>query len=347
MFSSSIRSALFALAASAVAANAAQSLSLKVSGPESVNTVDTLKVTATVTNTGDETVKLLNDPLSPLSKLPAETFKITSDATGATPSFTGVKVKYVPEVAAKNQAYTVLAPGQSVEVEHDLSAAYNFTAAGEGAYSFEARNLFYLVDDSAKITPIYAQAEAHTARVSGKLAVTRPNVHRRAAYNGCSSSQQSSLVSAASAAQSYASSALSYLQSHTSATTRFTTWFGTYTSTRHSTVQSHFSAISGGSFSSFTYDCTCTDSGTYAYVFPDDYGHIYLCGAFWNAPTTGTDSKGGTLIHECSHFTRNGGTDDYVYGQSGAKSLAISNPDEAVFNADSHEYFAENNPAQS
>lgn len=138
MFSSSVRSALFALAASAVVANAVPSLSLKVSGtlyissllqlatsliaclgPESVSTVENLKVTATLTNTGDETVKLLNDPLSPLSKLPAETFKITSEATGAKPTFTGARVKYVPEVAAANKGYTVLAPGQSIDVEHD------------------------------------------------------------------------------------------------------------------------------------------------------------------------------------------------------------------------------------
>ena len=53
------------------------------------------------------------------------------------------------------------------------------------------------------------------------------------------------------------------------------------------------------------------------------------------------------MIHEASHYTVNGGTDDYVYGQSGAKNLAKSNPDRAVFNADNHEYFAENNPSQS
>jgi peptidyl-Lys metalloendopeptidase len=35
-----------------------------------------------------------------------------------------------------------------------------------------------------------------------------------------------------------------------------------------------------------------------------------------------------------------------VYGQSGAKSLAISDPNKAIDNADSHEYFAENTPAQ-
>jgi peptidyl-Lys metalloendopeptidase len=43
----------------------------------------------------------------------------------------------------------------------------------------------------------------------------------------------------------------------------------------------------------------------------------------------------------------NGATQDYAYGQSSAKSLAKSNPSEAVMNADNHEYFAENNPTQS
>lgn len=41
---------------------------------------------------------------------------------------------------------------------------------------------------------------------------------------------------------------------------------------------------------------------------------MYLCGAFWNAPNTGTDSKAGTLIHEASHFTVYGATDDWAYG---------------------------------
>jgi len=52
-------------------------------------------------------------------------------------------------------------------------------------------------------------------------------------------------------------------------------------------------------------------------------------------------------VHESSHFTVNGGTQDYVYGQSGCKSLAISNSNNAVMNADCHEYFAENTPALS
>jgi peptidyl-Lys metalloendopeptidase len=91
----------------------------------SISSVEDLKVNATVTNTGDKTVKLLNDPRSPLSTLPADTFEITS-ADGARPSFSGIKAKYVPEVAASKQAFTVLIPGQSIEVEHDCECLTNW-----------------------------------------------------------------------------------------------------------------------------------------------------------------------------------------------------------------------------
>jgi len=54
--------------------------------------------------------------------------------------------------------------------------------------------------------------------------------------------------------------------------------------------------------------------------------------------------QAGTLVHEASHFIQNGGTLDFVYGQENAMQLARYQPDQAVMNADSHEYFAENNP---
>ncbi|KAI0375429.1 peptidyl-Lys metalloendopeptidase [Pilatotrama ljubarskyi] len=352
MFSSTLRATLIALIASAVAVSAERGLSLKVSGPEAVDGVDSLKVTTTLTNTGDETLKLLNDPRGALHTLPANSFSITTDA-GESPSFVGVKVKYVPSKAAKStneKSFTVLAPGQSVSVTHDLSAAYNFTLPGAGKYTVEPSNLFHFVDpETNEPVEIRAETETHVAAVSGKLAVVRPTptVTKRATYNGCSSSEKTGIDAAAPAAQSYVANALSYLQSHTAASPRYTTWFGAYTSSRHSTVQSHYSNINSNVFTSFTYDCTCDEADTYAYVYPDDFGHIYLCGAFWQAPTTGTDSKGGTLVHESSHFTRNGGTQDYVYGQSAAKNLAKSNPAQAIQNADNHEYFAENNPALS
>ncbi|KAI1786570.1 metalloprotease, partial [Ganoderma leucocontextum] len=350
--STSVRAALLALAATASAVAAAPSLSLKVTGSDAVDGVENFKVVTTLTNTGDETIKLLNDPRGALRTLPANTFAITTD-DGASPSFSGVKVKYSLSSAANltdASAFTVLEPNQSVSVTHDLSSAYNFTGTGHSKYTVEASNLFHFVTADNEVSSIRADAESHVATLTGgELAVARPvqALAKRASFNGCSSSEQSALNTAAPSAQSYAASAQSYLESHTSSTTRYTTWFGTYTSSRHSTAQSHFTNINSHDYTTFTYDCTCTDSDTYAYVYPDDFGVIYLWGAFWDAPNTGTDSRAGTLIHEASHFTVNGGTQDYVYGQTAAKSLAQSTPSEAVFNADNHEYFAENNPAQS
>jgi len=76
-------------------------------------------VTTTVTNTGDENLKLLNDPSSSLSTMPADTFMITSGSSDVVPTFIGVKVKYVLKTAVANKAYTVLAPGESVAIDHD------------------------------------------------------------------------------------------------------------------------------------------------------------------------------------------------------------------------------------
>jgi peptidyl-Lys metalloendopeptidase len=306
-----------------------------------------LKVLITLTNDGDQTLKLLNDPRGSLNSFPANSFFVTH-STGASPAFVGAKVKYLPSVNATS--FTVLTPGQSVDVSHDLSAAYNLTSTGEGVYTIEPSNLFTYIDNSDNLVKIYAKNDASEVSVSGSLSVSR--IKRRATFatfNNCTSSEQTQVNTAATNGNTYAANAYTYVSGISSGTTRYTTWFGAYTSSRYSTVVSHYQAISSHSFSDYSYDCTCAghDSSTFAYVYPDTFGAVNLCPAFWNAPATGTDSQGGTLVHESSHFTVNGGTQDSVYGQADAQSLAISNPDQAIMNADNHEYFAENNPAQS
>ncbi|KAJ7486759.1 peptidyl-Lys metalloendopeptidase [Mycena latifolia] len=353
MFSSSVRAALSALVLAAVTVSAAPGLSLSLSGPQSVSSVSALQVVATLVNTGDVELKLLNDPRTVLHTFETDTFAIT-DASGNSPSFKGALVKYVPEkVLERNleSSFTVLAPGASIEVTHDLSKAYNFTASGESTYDIAASNKLQYVDpETNSLVTIFADAgdAAHTAAVSGELAVARRSAFsKRIAYQSCSSSEKTQLVSAAAAAQSYANAAKSYLTTNTASTTRWVTWFGTFTTAHHTTVLSHYTKMAADAYADYTYDCSCTDSDTYAYVYPDEFGTIYLCGVFWEVSTTGTDSQGGTLIHESSHFLATASTQDYVYGQTGAKALAKSNTAEAIENADSHEYFAENNPAQS
>ncbi|KAG8737889.1 hypothetical protein FRC11_001796, partial [Ceratobasidium sp. 423] len=66
----------FSLFASQV--SAAPGLALDVAAPSSSVDVDGLIVKATLKNTGDVTLKLLNDPRSVLSKAKTNTFSISS-----------------------------------------------------------------------------------------------------------------------------------------------------------------------------------------------------------------------------------------------------------------------------
>jgi len=94
MFSSSLRASLVVLVASAIGVSAAPSLALKTSIPNvNVDGLENLKVTATITNTGDETLKLLNDPRGVLNPFPEDTFSIANTA-GSRPSFNGAKVNH-------------------------------------------------------------------------------------------------------------------------------------------------------------------------------------------------------------------------------------------------------------
>jgi peptidyl-Lys metalloendopeptidase len=106
----------------ALLASADRSLSLKVATPGAVITdVDNLRVAATVSNTGSETLRLLRDPRSPLSKYPTETFGVVN-SNGARAAFSGTKVRYNPQEVAKAgrpDDIVELKSGESFTLEHD------------------------------------------------------------------------------------------------------------------------------------------------------------------------------------------------------------------------------------
>ncbi|KAF4623623.1 hypothetical protein D9613_001488 [Agrocybe pediades] len=165
----------------------------------------------------------------------------------------------------------------------------------------------------------------------------------RIKFQRCSWTQRRSIAAAARGAQTYASNA--YFSARTyPRSARYIRWFGSWNRRRHSLVVSHFQSIRGNRFLDFTYDCSCRNRDWFAYVYGNQYGTIHLCPAFWTIHTVGTDSQAGTLIHEASHFDKNGGTDDIkgAYGLDGARSLARRRPDQAVKNAENHMFFAEN-----
>lgn len=334
--------------------SATASLSLAVSGVTNVQGVDNLSVMTTLTNTGDETLKLYKDPRSVLSSFPENTFSIVSD-TGASPDFVGARAKYSFNAATD---FVTLQPGANVSVTHNLGSGYSFTQEGE--YKVETTNLLFYQDEAGNPQPIHAVVSStHQTKLSGSLQSSQRRTRgmgKRATFAGCTASQQADINSALGVSTTYIANAVNYLTSLTSGKPRYTTWFGTYNSARKATVLDHFKKIQSSDPQTYQYnchnqcaledDCDCRED-TFAYVNADIFGVVHLCNAFWRAGISGTDSKAGTIIHEASHLTRNGGTEDIKYGQPRCKQLALDNPADAIRNADSHEYFAENNPALS
>lgn len=258
--------------------------------------------------------------------------------------------------------YLSFKPGESRSVELDLSEAYAMSKTGTYAVRYRA----LLADATDGAGRPLAKAGAMLTLESAPLLMFADGseaflrepapgfgtpagikaLNPSPSFERCTTTQQSELVTALNAARSYAIDSRGYTNAGRTGA-RYTTWFGTYLASRYTTVNSHYNAIDDALGNQvMTFNCGCKKQ-YFAYVYPNQPYRIYLCRAFWNAAVTGTDSRAGTLIHEVSHFDVVANTDDVVYGTANAKNLAISAPNDAVRNADNHEYFSENTPAQN
>lgn len=318
---------------------------------------DDVYVNVTMTNTSTSPQYVLKY-FTPFNGIEESLFNITRD---------GVKVRYLgahyKRGEPKANDYLVLKPGKSYSQKVELSAMYDMSISGDYKISYNAAS--YNLFSSSFTTNGFASTEKEIGTLQseessmwingqhprGYVAEPAPSYASAVGalagsltYTNCSSSQKTTVATAFASAKTYASNANSYFAAGKTGS-RYTTWFGAYNSTRYSKVKSNFTKIGDAlNNKAVVVDCGCTQS-YFAYVYPNQPYKIYVCKAFWSAPNTGTDSKAGTLVHELSHFDIVANTDDVVYGQSGSKSLAISNPTQAITNADSHEYFAENTPA--
>ena len=311
-------------------------LSVSIAAKPAYNAAQDVSVTLTFSNTSGRAVRVLK------WFTPTEDFEESMFAV----SLGGKAAAYLGPVykrpAVTGADYLTLTPGETRSWTINLSSYYDFAASGIYTlrYDVAAAQLHDEKSAAERLTSNTVQVY-----VEGRTSVSPEPLAGSTTYNKCTTAQQGDLVSARSQASTYSADALSYLNSKKTGL-RYTTWFGVYDANRYSTVTTHFSKISSAmDTAAVTFDCGCKKK-YYAYVYPTKPYIIYLCSVFWTAPLTGTDSKAGTLIHEMSHFNTVASTNDYVYGQEGAKSLAISNPNNAINNADNHEYFAENTPAQ-
>ncbi|NQD35576.1 peptidase M35 [Permianibacter sp. IMCC34836] len=328
----------------------------------SLNASDDVEFTVQITNNGRRSVRLLKWDI-PGETDEASFFSVNRD--GRDVLYIGKHYKRGAPAAAD---YLVLKAGETLSRKIDLSTQFDFTVTGNYNIQYAPQHFLPIdrgslaankagaeqvagIGTSPSVT-IWVQAASESLiekQLSEKVQTGQVVMQSVGYSSNCSTSRRSTIASAVNAANTMATNAKSYLQNtataNRSSSKRYKTWFGSYTSSRWTTATNHFVNIDDAlDTKPLVFDCGCTDSA-YAYVYPTQPYKVYLCSAFWSAPLSGTDSKGGTIVHELSHFNVVAATDDRAYGQSAAKSLAISNPTGALDNADSHEYFAENTPA--
>jgi len=321
---------------------------------------DEIAVTFTLSNDGSEDVLVLRWQ-TPFDGIDADLFVVERDGTPV--PYTGKLVKRpVPEA----EDYLELRAGESLSGTFDLSSVYDMSIRGQYTIRYRASLQDVVVPGASdsrlhRVGPVSTIQSVESNEVTLWVEGREPESNRiptlsiqakggkkppsdpGAEFINCSNTQQSTLNTAKANATMIAGKALSYLNGGTDKDLLYKTWFDYYAAVNNgwNTAKGHFTAITDAfQTKPVQFDCSCNQR-YYAYVYPTQPYKIYLCRVFWNAPNLGTDSKAGTLVHEMSHFNVVAGTDDHVYGTSGAQNLAKTDPNKALNNADNHEYFAE------
>ncbi len=324
-------------AAAAVANPAGLDVRLSAAAPVLQGDVD-VTLTVTLTNTTRHPIHVLRWQL-PDDELEGALFRITRE-DGSAVRYDGAIVKRAAPQAAD---HVRIDAGASVSYTAELTASYDLSRSGRYSIEYASPGGHGARATLLRSQPIYLWLEGRSGK--GSTPPPPPVAGAAPVYSNCSATQQSQLVAATSQAVSYSNAAVGYLAASPSPTPRYVKWFGSFSNAGWATAKANFGAIqSAFTTQNLAFDCKCKKPSTYAYVYSNQPYKIYLCGAFWKAPVAGTDSRGGTLIHEMSHFNVVAATNDWAYGQTAAAELAASDPAKALDNADSHEYFAENTP---
>lgn len=308
---------------------------------------DNVLVRVTLSNTSGTAQHLLRWR-TPLDAIETSLFDITRD--GQPVRYLGRSVK---RAAPGPADYVRLDPGASLSKTVELSVLYEMSVTG--SYTIRYRSVAMPAAVGASLQPVADELVSDPVSIfvngrlprGSKIAPFAPETTAAGlSYANCSNAQQDQLVTALEAGRAMTADGLNYLSAGKQYGERYLTWFGALEPARGAKVTANFMAIKDAFENKpVKIDCDCNEP-YFAYVYPARPYTVWVCKAFWAAAVTGTDSRGGTLLHELSHFDVVAATDDVVYGQQGAADLARTAPERAITNADSHEYFGENTPAQ-
>jgi peptidyl-Lys metalloendopeptidase len=307
-----------------------------------LTTSDDVYVRFTVRNVDSRTrdILLWNTPFG--AEVDSNLFVVTRD--GAPVAYLGALAKRGAPAA---EDFARVPPGRSITARVELTSLYDMSQPGsyEISYRGAVRDLLPSEKGLAMMPSntlrIEVTGDARPSDVEFLNSLAQNATTSSLTYSRCTATQQTGVAQAVAAASSYADSARVVLAGNATGP-RFLTWFKA--TTNLATAKTHFNKIDEAfDIKPVEVDCGCKKQ-YYAYVYPNQPYKIYVCRAFWTAPVTGTDSRGGTLIHEMSHFDVVAGTDDIAYGQAACKNLTAA---QAINNADTHEYYAENTPQQA
>lgn len=325
-----------------------------------------------LTNTGDTDLSVLTRN-TPLDDVITDCLDVT--VNGKKVAYDGPLVKRAPPSAKE---YVTIKAGQSVETRFPISDAYDTSKPGKYEVklktplpdvrpkasklaaalrsvnfapkkrSLKAKTSFKVEKGAGRRLTLGAAARGAEAaqRKKGKAATSklRSVVKKKAAVtapldpviSGGSATKKAAARKAHTNGYKLCVRALASLQNNA----QYVEWLGAHTAARFKKVKKTFTTVKDFMQSKqFTYDCSGDGcgAGVYAYTY---WGTttIWFCSEFWAAPATGSNSKAGTVLHEHTHADAE--TDDVAYGEDDCRALAISNPNRAIKNADSHEYYA-------
>jgi peptidyl-Lys metalloendopeptidase len=308
----------------------------------------------TLRNESDSNIEILKWGTPFESEFTSDCFDVRYD--GESVLYAGFLVK---RSAPQSADFIEIAAGEEISAVVNLEKGYEIYKAGQ--YMVRYR------EDAIKVKTSLANqtGDAQVDSFLAKFASTRSNeaefildvgqnepvTLNAAPTAACSQAQMNAINAGLNAARSIALTARRDLRNAPGnlrpQARRYNEWFGAYAASRYAAIITHFDRIYDALQNKQIY-VSCTNwANTFAHVNPNDPYTFYFDAAFWPASLYGTDSKAGTFVHEMSHFYVVAGTKDHVYGQNGARQLARTDPNRAIQNADSHEYFAENTPALS
>ena len=310
-----------------------------------------------LTNTGDSPISILRWETPFENELTQDIFAVVPSSNGKPDRFAR-RAEYSGRVLKRGNPgiddYLVIDPGATVSAEVALAEYYELAADGLHTAQFTGSFTLESLSFGRRTVHSHSQRDPKAGGIETEAVAVHLVAPPKAAFavaggfNSCSAEQQAQLPLDLDASEQITLEALAAMQNlpvnERAGSPRYLHWFGAYSEQRYNRVMDTYrNAADRMADGSVEFNCNCNEQ-FFAFVFPIDPFKVYLCNAYWQADRFGTDSRAGTILHELSHFPEVAGTRDFAYGAVTTANLALSNPVNAVNNADTIEYFAENTP---